>query len=51
MSIGQTFPDVVVLPSGILRLITRDSMSWVHMHRGATGYFYDAGAEDAPLEA
>ena len=48
MSIRQTFPDVVVTDDGILRLITRDAMSWVHMHRGATGYFYDAGAEDAP---
>ena len=47
MSIRQTFPDVIVLGQLRYRLVTRDAMSWVHMNRGITGFYYDAGAEDA----
>ena len=32
MSIGQTFPDAVVLLDGWIRLITEDARSWAFMN-------------------
>ena len=31
MSIGQTFPDVIVLNDGVVRLVTSDAGSWAYM--------------------
>ena len=28
MSTGQTFPDVIILPDGRVRLVTRNAQSW-----------------------
>jgi len=32
MSIGQTFPDVVRMPDGSLRLVTHAARSWVYQN-------------------
>lgn len=38
MSVGQTFPDIIVLGSGKYQLVTRDAKSWVHFNTGVSNY-------------
>ena len=35
MSIGQTFPDIVIMPDGSYRLVTYAARSWVYQNTSA----------------
>ena len=38
MSIGQTFPDAIVFPDGIIRLLSVDAKSWAYSNTKLKDY-------------